>query len=141
VLSQLPEDHIWEKNSFQEALCAFALNYCSSMLRQEQKRFMKRHLRLPSGKMTTTLLTRIQQFNRWIPYLPRTGKKFDADEIRETVYNALPTYVHNIIATFDYKWYDENKLDAKVCSYFDCLLVISALAQGEKQELKSASKK
>jgi hypothetical protein len=32
-------------------------------------------------------------------------------------------------------------LDAKVCAYFDCLLVISAVAQGKKREPKSASKK
>jgi hypothetical protein len=37
VLSLLPEDHIWDGNSFQEALRAFAFNYCSSMARQEQK--------------------------------------------------------------------------------------------------------
>jgi hypothetical protein len=52
----------------------------------------------------------------------------------------LRTYVHTIIATSDYKWYDKNKSDAKVCAYFDCLLVISAQAQGKKQEPKSASK-
>jgi hypothetical protein len=49
VLSQSPDDHVWDKYSFQEALRAFAPNYCSSMARQEQKRFMKRHLLLPSG--------------------------------------------------------------------------------------------
>jgi hypothetical protein len=37
--------------------------------------------------------------------------------------------------------YDKNKSDAKVCTYFDRLLVISALAQGKKREPKSASKK
>jgi hypothetical protein len=88
--------------------------------------------------MTKTLLSRIQQFNRYFPYLPGKGNKFDADDIREMVY---PTYVHTIIATSDYKWYNKNKLDAKVCAYFDHLLVISALAQGEKWEPKSASKK
>jgi hypothetical protein len=36
-LSLLPEDHIWDENSFQEALRAFVLDYCSSMARQEQK--------------------------------------------------------------------------------------------------------
>jgi hypothetical protein len=41
VLSQLPEDHICDKNSFQEALRAFALNYCTSMARQEQKYYEK----------------------------------------------------------------------------------------------------
>jgi hypothetical protein len=125
VLSQLPEDRIWDENSLQEALRAFALNYC--MARQKRKRFMRRHLGLPSGQMTTTLLSRIQQLNRYLPYLPGTGNKFDADDVREMVNNALPTYVHTMIATSDYKWYNENKLDAKVCAYFDCLLVISAL--------------
>jgi uncharacterized ubiquitin-like protein YukD len=108
---------------------------------QEQKRFMKRHLGLPSVQITTTLLSRIQQFNRYLPYLPGMGNKFDADDVRDMVYNPLPTYVHTIITTSDYKWYNKYKLDAKVCAYFDCLLVISALAQGKKRELKSASKK
>jgi hypothetical protein len=84
---------------------------------------------LPSGQMTTTLLSRMQQFNRYLPYLPGTGNKFEADQVREMVCNALPTYVHSIIATSDYKWYNKNKSDAKVCTYFDHLLVISALAQ------------
>jgi hypothetical protein len=88
---------------------------------------MKRHLGLPSGHMTITLLSRIQQFNSCLPYLPGTGNKFDTDDVREMVYNALPTYVHTIIATLDYKSYDKNKLDAKVCACFDRLLVISAL--------------
>jgi hypothetical protein len=141
VLSQLPEDHFWDENSFQEALRDFALNFCSSMARQEQKRFMKRHLRLPSKQMTTTLLSRIQRFNRYLPYSSGTGKKIDADDVREMVYNALPIYVHTIIETSDYKCYNKNKWDAKVCAYFDCLLVISALAQGEKRKPKSVSKK
>jgi hypothetical protein len=107
VLSQLPDDHIWDENSFQEALCAFALNYCSSMALQEQKRLMKRHQGPPSGQMTTTLLSRIQQFNRYQPYLPGTGNEFDSDDVREMVYNSLPTYLHTIIAISDYKWYDK----------------------------------
>jgi hypothetical protein len=73
------------------------------MARQEQKRFMKRHLGFPSEQITTTLLRRIQKFNRYLPYLPGTGNKFDADDIREMVYNALSTFVHTIIATSDYK--------------------------------------
>jgi hypothetical protein len=133
VLSQLPEDHILDENSFQEALH----NYCSSMARQEQKRFMKRHLGLPSGQMTTILLSRIQQFNRYLPYSPGIGNKFDTDDVREMVYYSLPTYVNTIIVTFDYEWYNKNKLDAKNCSYFDCLVVISALAQGKNWKLSS----
>jgi hypothetical protein len=73
------------------------------MARQEQKRFMKRNLGLPIGQMITILLSRIQQLNRYLPNLPGTGNKFDADDIREMVYNALPTYVHIMIATSDYK--------------------------------------
>jgi hypothetical protein len=111
------------------------------MARQEQKIFMKRHLGLPSGQMAITLLSRIQKFNRYLPYLPGMGNKFDTDDVREMVYNALPTYVHTIIATSDFKWYNKNKSDAKACAYFDFLLVISALAQGKKREPKSASKK
>jgi hypothetical protein len=53
----------------------------------------------------------------------------------------MSTYVHTMIATSDYKWYNKNKLDAKICAYFYCLLVISALAQGKKREPESASKK
>jgi hypothetical protein len=87
VLSQIPEDHIWDKSLFQEALRTFALNYCSAIARQEQIRFMKRPLGLPSGQMTTTLLRRIQQFNRYLTYLPGTGNKFDTDDSREMVYN------------------------------------------------------
>jgi hypothetical protein len=59
---------------------------------------------LPIGQMATTLLSRIQQFNRYLAYLPGTGNKFDADNVREMVYNALPMYVHTLIATSDYKW-------------------------------------
>jgi hypothetical protein len=108
---------------------------------QEQKRFMKRHLGLPMGQMTTTLLSRIQQFSRYSPYLPGTGNKFDAEDTREMVYNALPMYLHTFIVTSDYKWYNKYKLDAEVCAYFDCLLVISGLVQGKKWEPKSTSKK
>jgi hypothetical protein len=68
------------------------------------------------------------------------SNKFDVDDVREMVYHALHTYVHTMIATSDYKWYDKNKSDAKVCTYFNCLYVISALAQDEKREPKSASK-
>jgi hypothetical protein len=75
------------------------------MARQEQKRFMKRHLGLSSGQMTKTFSRKIQQINRYLPYLPGTGNKFDTDDIREMVYNALPMYVHTIIVTSDYKWY------------------------------------
>jgi hypothetical protein len=57
------------------------------------------------------------------------------------VYNALPTYVHTILATSEYKWYDKNKLDAEVCAYFGYLLVISALSCGKKRQPKSTSKK
>jgi hypothetical protein len=100
VLSQLPEDYIWDENLFQEALRTFVLNYSSSMACQKQKRFMKRHLGLPSGQMTTTLLSKIQQFNRHLPYSFGTSNKFDADDVREMV---LPTYVHTIIVTSDCK--------------------------------------
>jgi uncharacterized ubiquitin-like protein YukD len=102
---------------------------------------MKRHLVLSSGQMITTFLSRNHQFNRYLPYLPETRNKFDADDVRETVNNDLPMYVHTITATSDYKCYNKNKSDAEVCVYFDCLLVISALAQGKKLESKSASKK
>jgi hypothetical protein len=82
------------------------------MAHQYQKRFMKRHLGFPSGQMITTLQSRIQQFNRYPPYLPGMGNEFDADDVREMVYNSLPTYVHTIVAASDYNWYNKNKLDA-----------------------------
>ena len=84
VLDQLPEGHI------QKALHNFALNYCSLKARQEQKRFMIRNLGLLSIIMATALLSRIQQFNRYLQYLPGTGNKFDLDDFREKVYNSLP---------------------------------------------------
>jgi len=92
---------------------------------------MKRNLGLPTDQLTTTLLARIRQFNRYLPYLPGTGNKFDPDDIREMLYNSLPTYIHTIIATSDYKWYDGEKTDTEVCSYFDRLLVIGSMARGE----------
>jgi hypothetical protein len=97
---------------------------------------MKRHLGLPSGHMTTTLLSRIQQFNCYLQYLPGTGNKFNPDDIREMIYNSLPNYIHTIIATTDYKWDDKSKSNAEVCAYFDCLLVISALARDDKKAHK-----
>jgi hypothetical protein len=66
------------------------------------------------------------------------GSKFDTDDIKETVYDALTTYIHTIITT--YKWYDKNESDDKVCAYFDHLLVISALAGIKKPEPNSAIK-
>jgi hypothetical protein len=69
------------------------------------------------------------------------GNKFDADDVKEMVYDAFPMYVYTMIKTSDYKWYNKNKLDAKVCVYFDCLLMISALAQDGKQKPKSVFKK
>jgi hypothetical protein len=102
---------------------------------------MKRHLGLPSGKMTTTLLIRIQQLNTCLPYLLGTGIKFDTDDVREMVFNYLFTYVHTINAISENKWYDKYKSDVEVCAYFDCLILINSLAQGEKRESKSASKK
>jgi hypothetical protein len=77
--------------------------------------------------MATALLSRIQQFNRYLPYLPGMGNEFDVNDVRELVYNALPTYLHTVIVTSDYNCYDKEWV-AEVCIYFDCLLVISILA-------------
>ena len=93
---------------------------------------MKRSIGLPNDQLTSTLLSRLQQFNRYLLYLPGTGSKFDAADIREMVYNALPGYVHTIIATADYKWFDENKTDSEVIAYIDRLLIIGSVARGEK---------
>jgi hypothetical protein len=38
------------------------------------------------------------------------------------LYNALPAYVHTIIA--DYKWFDDTKTDSELSSYFDRLLAL-----------------
>jgi hypothetical protein len=48
------------------------------------------------------------------------------------LYNALPTYVHTIVATANYKWFNNTKTDSEVSSYFDRLLVIRSMALGEK---------
>jgi hypothetical protein len=95
-----PNSHSWDEEAFHTALKTFALKYCSTTARQEQKCFMK-HVGLPSDQLTSALLSRLQQFNRYLPYLPDVGNKFDPDDISEMLYNALPTYVHTIIATAD----------------------------------------
>jgi hypothetical protein len=48
------------------------------------------------------------------------------------LYNALPVYIHTILATADYKLFDDTKTDSEVSSHFDRLLVISLMARGEK---------
>jgi hypothetical protein len=129
VLSELPDGHSWDEEAFNTALKSFALKYCSNTARQEQKRFMKHNVGLPSNQLTSALLSRLQQFNRYLPYLPGVGNKFDPNDIREMLYNALPTYIHTKIATADYKWFDDAKTDSEVSSYFDRLLVIGLMAQ------------
>jgi hypothetical protein len=99
---------------------------------------MKRNVGLPSDQLTSALLSRLQQFNRYLPYLPGVGN--NPDDIREMLYNALPTYVHTIIATADYKWFDDTKTDSEVSSYFDRLLVIGSMARGEKPSRKKAKR-
>jgi hypothetical protein len=85
---------------------------------QEQKLFMNRHLGLPREQTATAFLSRIQQFNRYVPNLPGRGNKFDTDDVREMVYNALLTYLHPIFMLSDYKLYNKSKSDAEVCAYF-----------------------
>jgi hypothetical protein len=65
----------------------------------------------------------------------------DVTDMVDMVHHFLYTHVHTIVVTFNYNWYDKNKLDYKVCDYRDCLLVIGPLAQGKEQELKSSSEK
>jgi hypothetical protein len=132
VLSELPDNHSWDEEAFETVLKSFALKYCSTMARHEQKRFMKGNVGLPSNQLTSALLSPLQQFNRYLPYLPGIGNKFDPDDIREMLYNALPAYVHTIIATADYKWFDDTKTDSELSSYFHRLLVIASIACGEK---------
>jgi hypothetical protein len=64
--------------------------------------------------------------------LPRVGNKFDPDDIREMLRNALPLYVQTIIATPNYKWFNKHKTNSKVSSYFDRLLVIGSMVRGKK---------
>jgi hypothetical protein len=51
----------------------------------------------------------------------------------------LPNYVHTIIAPSDWELEGNTKLDAEDCTYFDSLLVISALAQADKMANKPIS--
>jgi hypothetical protein len=109
--------------------------------RQIQKCFMKRRLGLPSNYLTATLLNRLQQFNRYIPYLPGIGAKFETDDIREMLHEALPSYVHVIISTSDYKWEDGTKTDSEVSSYFDRLIVIGTMARTAHDKPKTVHKR
>jgi hypothetical protein len=52
VLSELPENHHWNDKALKTAL-----KYCSTRARQEQKRFMKRNVGLPSNQLTSALLS------------------------------------------------------------------------------------
>jgi hypothetical protein len=93
VLSTFPGNHQeWNNKTFEQALQAFVLNYCSSTAMKEQKGFTKRHLGLPSGQMTATILITIQQFHWYVTYLQGTGNKVHADDIQEMLYDALPNY-------------------------------------------------
>jgi hypothetical protein len=56
VISDIPLQNEWNQETFDKALHAFSLKYCSPNARQEQKRFMKRRLGLPSNYLTATLL-------------------------------------------------------------------------------------
>jgi hypothetical protein len=134
VLLELPESHQWNDAAFKTALKSFALKCCSTTARQVRKRFMKHNVGLPSNQLTLALLSQLQQFNRYLPYLPGVRNKFDPDVIREMLYNALPAYVHTIIATANYKWFDDTGNKSEVNSYFDRLLVISSVARGKKSK-------
>jgi hypothetical protein len=91
---ELLEGHSWTEQSFDDALILFALKYSSTSACQDQKRFMKCPLGLPSNYLTVMLLNRLQQFNCYIPYLPRIGAKFEAGDIREMFHKALLSYIH-----------------------------------------------
>jgi hypothetical protein len=102
---------------------------------------MKRRLGLHSNYLTATLLNRLQQFNRYIPYLLGIGAKFETDDIREMLHEALPSYVHVIISTSDYKWEDGTKTDSEVSSYFDRLIVIGTMARTAHDKPKTVHKR
>lgn len=129
VIADTHNDNQWTQESLDKALHAFSIKYCGSNARQEQKRFMKRRLGLPSNYLTATLLNRIEQLNRFLPFLPGNGLKFESDNIRKMLYEALPPYAQNIMSTSDYKWEDAKKSDSEVSSYFDHLLVIGTMAR------------
>jgi hypothetical protein len=57
VMDKLPVGHIWTKETFDHALTAFVLKYCSNTARQEQKWFMQSHIGLPHHQLTTSLFS------------------------------------------------------------------------------------
>jgi hypothetical protein len=125
--SELPKGHTWNEELFENTLRALALKYCSTTAWQEQKRFMKCNIGLPGDQLTLVLFSPLHQFNRYISYLPGVRNKFDPDNIREMLYNTLLSYVTNITATADNKWYDEQKVDSTLTNYFDQLFVLTYL--------------
>jgi hypothetical protein len=131
-VDELPARYIWSEETFEHAMTAFALKYCSNTARQEQKRFMQSHIGLPHDQLTTSLFSCLQQLNRYIPYLPGEGNKMEADDLREILYT-LPAFAHTLIISANYKWFETAKTDSKVTTYFDRLLVIGSIARGEKQ--------
>jgi hypothetical protein len=93
-LSQLPEDHIWDQNLFQEALRASGFNYCSSMARQELQQFMKKHMGLPSRQMTTTLLGEIQKLiDSYLTYLGQAINLMLMTSEKWSILPCLCTYI------------------------------------------------
>jgi hypothetical protein len=133
VVDKLPAGHIWSEETFEHAMTAFTLKYCSDTARQEQKRLMRRHIGLPHDQLTTSLFSRLQQLNRYIPYLPGEGNKMEADDLREILYNALPAFAHTLIILANYKWFETEKTDSEVTTYFDRLLVIGSIARGKSK--------
>jgi hypothetical protein len=70
IIADAQRNNKWTQESLNKALHAFSMKYCGSNARQEQKRFMKRRLDLPSNYLTATLLNHIEQLNRFLPFLP-----------------------------------------------------------------------
>jgi hypothetical protein len=80
---------------------------------------------------------RLQQLNLYIQYLPEVGGKFEADNIKEMLYEALPVYVSKINSTANHKWEDGTKTGSEVSPYFDPLIVIGIIMLNthDKQKL------
>jgi uncharacterized protein YggT (Ycf19 family) len=56
----------------------------------------------------------------------------EADDIREILYNALIAFFYMLIISANYRWFETEKTDNEVTTYFDRLLDIGSTARGEK---------
>jgi hypothetical protein len=95
VVADAQPNNEWTQESLNKALHSFSIKYCCS---------------------TPALLNRIEELNRFLPFLPGNRLKFESDDIREMLYKALLPYEQNIVSTSNYKWEDTRKSDIQVNS-------------------------